>query len=62
MKTPHKHAELIKAWADGAEIEFLIDGDWFNSPSPAWNECLEYRALISNWIRNGCLKVKHQGN
>jgi len=23
MKTPHKHAELIKAWADGAEIEFF---------------------------------------
>lgn len=23
MKTPHKHAELIKAWADGAEIEEL---------------------------------------
>ena len=22
MKTPHKHAELIHAWADGAEIEF----------------------------------------
>ena len=22
MKTPHKHAELIKAWADGAEIQW----------------------------------------
>jgi hypothetical protein len=22
MKQPHKHAEIIKAWADGAEIEF----------------------------------------
>lgn len=22
MKTPHRHAELIKAWADGAEIQF----------------------------------------
>ena len=21
MKTPHKHADLIHAWADGAEIE-----------------------------------------
>jgi hypothetical protein len=21
MKTPHKHAALIKAWADGADIE-----------------------------------------
>lgn len=30
MKTPHKHAELIKAWADGAEIEF------FESYSQQW--------------------------
>ena len=22
MKAPHRHAELIKAWADGAEIQF----------------------------------------
>jgi len=22
MKTPHKHAELIRAWADGEEIEY----------------------------------------
>ena len=22
MKKPHKHAELIKAWADGAEIQY----------------------------------------
>lgn len=25
MKTPQKHAELIKAWADGAEIEWYDD-------------------------------------
>jgi hypothetical protein len=24
MKKPHKHAELIKAWADGAEIEYRV--------------------------------------
>jgi hypothetical protein len=23
---PHKHAELIKAWADGAEIEYRAQG------------------------------------
>lgn len=23
MKTPHKHADIIKAWADGEQIEFL---------------------------------------
>lgn len=42
---PHKHAALIKAWADGAEIE-LYDGgvgQWLLSPTPRWyNEC-QYR-------------------
>lgn len=28
-KTPHKHAAIIKAWADGEEIEFLTgNGEW----------------------------------
>jgi hypothetical protein len=44
MKQPHKHAELIKAWADGAEIESLNDyGGWCPANSPAWNEYTEYR-------------------
>jgi hypothetical protein len=30
MRTPHKHATIIKAWADGAEIEF------FQSHSQQW--------------------------
>jgi hypothetical protein len=36
---PHKHAEVIKAWADGAEIEFRIDSDCeWNAMRPA-EEC-----------------------
>ena len=37
MKTPHKHAALIKAWADGEEIQ------WYDS-SPRehrWKDCPE---------------------
>ena len=45
MGTPHKYAELIKAWADGAKIQ------WFNSPidrwidiaTPSWNINCKYR-------------------
>ena len=46
MKTPHKHAELIKLWADGAEIEQMVptakgglggwqefSGDWNHLPA-----------------------------
>ena len=41
---PHKHAELIKAWADGAEIECRgNDGNWFVAENPGWNPDREYR-------------------
>ena len=39
---PHKHAELIKAWADGAEIEVRVLNtnrgwsDWQDDPNPCW--------------------------
>lgn len=45
--TKHKHAELIKAWADGAQIEYkctnLSAGTWCLAKSPTWNEGTEYR-------------------
>lgn len=34
--TPHKHAELIKAWADGQEVEALYDAGWIRA-SPYFN-------------------------
>lgn len=45
MKIPHKHAELIKAWADGAEIQsrLVVVNDtneghvWVDTPNPAWD-------------------------
>ena len=41
---PHKHAELIKAWADGAEIEVLCGKDyWEVRQHPAWNQKVQYR-------------------
>jgi len=37
MKTPHKHAELIKQWADGAEIEFNnYENNWITVGHPGW--------------------------
>ena len=44
----HKHAELIKAWADGAEIQHKGgDGNWYDSPSyppqMIWYDGTEYR-------------------
>jgi len=42
---PHKHAAVIKAWADGAEIEyrFFDDGEWLIADSPSWKVGTQYR-------------------
>jgi len=44
VKTPHKHAELIKAWADGEKIQGKAwQGKWFDTSRPDWLEENEYR-------------------
>lgn len=52
MKTPHKHAEIIKAWADGEQIEVRHKSEhkweslataYEGLQSPAWYEQSEYR-------------------
>lgn len=45
VKKPHKHAELIKQWADGAEIEVdaYHNNNWQVASRPTWNEDLKYR-------------------
>ena len=46
MKVPHKHSELIKAWADGAEIEYReypTSGPWHARDNPNWLDHVEYR-------------------
>lgn len=42
---PHKHAAVIKAWADGAEIELKVGpgSNWQPTNKPAWVDCYEYR-------------------
>lgn len=47
MKTPHKHAALIHAWAEGAEIEACQSDrtTWVTVESP-------------NWIFHGTYRIK----
>lgn len=40
---PHKHADLIHAWADGAEIEYLHEGVWWLTTTPQWHEDTQFR-------------------
>lgn len=50
MKTPHKHAEIIKAWADGAEIECRnknVQDVWEPMTSSCWDlKFLEFRIKL----------------
>ena len=39
---PHKHATLIKAWADGAQIEVKLFS-WCETQKPFWDSSTEYR-------------------
>lgn len=49
MGQPHKHAELIKAWADGAEIQVRVPtyetqtAYWQDTPTPTWGYDCDYR-------------------
>ena len=45
MNKPHKHSELIKAWANGAEIQIKRDGHahWEDIDHPIWRTDAIYR-------------------
>ena len=43
---PHKHAELIKAWADGAVIEALDCGHWYECVTPDWEGGYKFRIKL----------------
>lgn len=45
VKTPHKHAEVIKAWADGATIEYFDGADevWCVVNTPGFHGSVKYR-------------------
>lgn len=38
MGKPHKHAEVIKAWADGKTVQVLFEGTWVDCNSPDGND------------------------
>lgn len=55
MNTPHKHADIIHAWADGAKIQYLAqDGlTWIDTDRPGWCERDTYRIKPSVEIPEG---------
>lgn len=47
--TPHKHAEVIKAWADGRDVEIRTGPQypWRVAYHPTWNPEYEYRVAAA---------------
>ena len=41
--TPHKHHDLIVAWAKGATIQLNTGDAWVTDPRPKWSVDHEYR-------------------
>lgn len=39
----HKHAEVIKAWADGAQVQLKRHDGWIDEPDPHWIPNFYYR-------------------
>ena len=60
---PHKHANLIKAWADGAEIECWFNDHWEFRAYPSWTPHLDYRLKPpSDVVRFVCHDVNANKN
>ena len=54
----HKHADIIHAWADGAEIQkFCGDGWYDDSDTPEWFEDAEYRIKPKIVKREGWVNI-----
>ena len=59
MGTPHKHCDLIVAWANGADIQFFDDGQWIdcNENNPRWHEEMRYRVKPKIVKREGWVTI-----
>ena len=58
---PHKHAELIKAWADGAVIEVkkVVADGWLILKHPQWEPEATYRIKPHNTKPDNEKEIEH---
>ena len=61
MGQPHKHAEVIKAWADGEEIEYKAGegSEWKPCLVPGFYESYFYRVKPKNIVINRRIEYYH---
>ena len=54
--TPHKHCEVIKAWAEGAEIQVKGSDGWEDT-TPLWHLHNEYRIKPKTVRKEGWVNI-----
>ena len=59
MSAPHKHRDVIIAWANGEEIESFVTklGMWQPCEHPVWTENCEYRIKPKRVKKEGWVNV-----
>ena len=57
----HIHAEIIKAWADGSEVQLKNRyHNWRDTKNPTWHETYEYRikpTSTSDYVQYICFDL-----
>jgi hypothetical protein len=50
--TPHVHATVIKAWADGRAVQYYSKkkGRWLRANNPTWRVKTKYRVRTADFI------------
>ena len=59
MGQPHKHRDVIVAWANGAQIQFFDVDEWIDchEDGPRWHEEKRYRVKPKTVKREGWVNV-----
>ena len=59
MSQPHKHRDVIIAWANGAQIQFFDVDEWIDchEGGPRWHEEKRYRVKPKIVKREGWVNV-----
>ena len=58
MKKPHKHRDVIVAWANGEEIEYRRNPEeWSDAKDPTWLTGFEYRIKPKTVKKEGWVNI-----
>lgn len=57
MNKPHKHCEIIKAWADGYPIQVKVNTEWLDIDCPHFYDAEEYRIKPRTVTKTGWVNL-----